>query len=960
MSSRLIGWLCLWVWIALWAFFPSWGIASPPLAHPKAPSEVSTPTADGSAEKTPPFQFGGPLSAAKMAFRQGKFQNAKGLAEKLRAATKDLKQRDALEAFIGTCFYAQGEIAGAVQQLEAFVKQNPSAVESRVALGEGYHLLGLREKEREIWNGIFDDHDAEKLDMKDCRVVRLLGQAAHRLGSYQDAAEQLKQAAALAKESKNREEQVLALLSLSALRIEKYEIGYAELSVQDALRRDPENPDGKARLAQIKLEQGNDVSSASELLEEALSVNPHHSHAIELKAQVLIDNEQYEDALALLVPQLARNGHDLRIRALKAAALWLLDRKGEFEREREETLRRSPLFTEFHRIVAQRQHVQHRYEAQIAVLEEAVKMNPKDYYALGDLAQAYLQTGDEQRSYETLNKAWKGDRYNRRTYNLLDLFEKHLQKNYKMITLDIDPRQPKKGGLKVRIHKTEEEVFLPILEPFVQSLYVEFSRRYRFSPKLPIVLEFYKEPDNFSVRTFGLPSVDPGLLGVTFSRVITARAPSQRKIPWGLMVWHELGHVFAIELSKGRVPRWFTEGLSEWETMQLYPGWSRRTHAEVAAALRDGKLLSMGDLNVGFTRARSQSHVVVAYHQAALSVEFLAARFGFPKIVEALNLFGAGMRTKEVLEKITGLSQDKLDEEFRKHLRKRLSAYEGTFYVRPSDYADLDGLKQQLRKTPKDARLHGLLAVGKGRMGADPAEVAESIALAKQLDPRCKEAILAEGELQQKLGKKAEAEKLFRELISVGGDGYDVRYRLGTLYADQKQTAAAIAEFERAKTLDPDRGEPHVRLAALYKQEQKMDEALAELGAATLLDISDDETLIALVEQHAEKKHAKDVLLYADRLLYVSPYVSRARRNAAEAWLQLGQTKRALAEAQAAQKLLPDAEDVDEEALPKYKAEKRRLEELLQRISQSPKKPFSGPETLLDIARKRSGLLSVF
>jgi tetratricopeptide (TPR) repeat protein len=58
--------------------------------------------------------------------------------------------------------------------------------------------------------------------------------------------------------------------------------------------------------------------------------------------------------------------------------------------------------------VAERLQVQHRYEEQVAILEEAVQKNPKDYYALNELGRAYLQLGDEERSYQTLQKAWKG------------------------------------------------------------------------------------------------------------------------------------------------------------------------------------------------------------------------------------------------------------------------------------------------------------------------------------------------------------------------------------------------------------------------------------------------------------------------------------------------------------------------------------------------------------------------
>src|SRR4030095_7589445 len=100
-------------------------------------------------------------------------------------------------------------------------------------------------------------------------------------------------------------------------------------------------------------------------------------------------------------------------------------------------------------------------------------------------------------------------------------------------------------------------------------------------------------------------------------RVITAMSPTEGDINWGMVLWHELAHVFSIQLSKSRVPRWFTEGLAEWETQNERPEWQRRTHAELHRALKEGELASVGELNSRFLRARDVAHMVVAYHQSA-------------------------------------------------------------------------------------------------------------------------------------------------------------------------------------------------------------------------------------------------------------------------------------------------------------------------------------------------------
>src|SRR5678815_3967755 len=48
---------------------------------------------------------------------------------------------------------------------------------------------------------------------------------------------------------------------------------------------------------------------------------------------------------------------------------------------------------------------------------------------------------------------------------------------------------------------------------------------------------------------------------------------------------------------------------------------------------------------------------------------------------------------------------------FRADLKRQLKAYEGTFFVRNSDYSDVDSLKEQMAAHPNDLRAKGLYAL---------------------------------------------------------------------------------------------------------------------------------------------------------------------------------------------------------------------------------------------------------
>ncbi len=879
--------------------------AAPPAARPPAAAPAVV---------IPPLQFDGPLAPVQVALRSGHYTDAAQKAQRLLVTLKDPVLHDEAAALAGQALHHSGQTKKAIELLETTVLHDAKALATRIQLGLCYRALGDRVRERAMWNGFFDDYDEKRLNLADVRTLRLLGIAAHYLGSYHDSYEQLNEAIAQSRDQKRWHEFVLSNLELTALRIEKHEIGYAETSAEAALQRDPESPEANTLRARIKVEQGNNVVEATPYLDHALRVNPSFGPALGLRAEILLDNEQYEEALKISTDMLKVSTTDLLARSLRAAALLLLDRKAEFTAEKQQVLAINPRYTAFHRLIAERLVIQHRYDEEVAILEEAVQIDPKDYYALGDLGGAYLRLGEDDKGYKALDAAWKGDRYNKRTYNLLNLYEDVLRKRYTLLTLDIDPKKPGSGGLRLRVAKDEEKLVVPLVLPMVQAEWKELSSRYGFTPKLPLTIELYKEPQNYAVRTVGLPNL--AALGVTFGRVVTGRSPANNNFNWALMIWHELSHVFAIQLTDGRVPRWFTEGLSEWETLHLRPDWQRRTHAEVATALRNNELLSLVDLNVGFTRARDVSHIVVAYHEAALAVEFLVRRFGFPKIVEALHLFQKGERTREVLPKITGLSLAALDEAFRADLRQQLKPYEGTFYVRPSDFSDEEALKREIKEHPKAARPLGLRAIALVRSGGtDPSdpEITAAIAAAFKLDPACKEALLADGERLSRLGKTTEAEARFRELISQGGDGYDVRQRLGDLYLDKEKNDLAIIELEKAKRLDPDRPEPYERLAKLYTKQKFENDALRELSAAAHLDIMDAELALGLVRRlHAARKW-DDVVKYGEMARHLTPGNAELRAQTADAYLALGQPGPAQLEAAGALAALPDPDKLDAE-----------------------------------------------
>ncbi len=95
-----------------------------------------------------------------------------------------------------------------------------------------------------------------------------------------------------------------------------------------------------------------------------------------------------------------------------------------------------------------------------------------------------------------------------------------------------------------------------------------------------------------------------GIQGVCFGQTLAAMSPAAGAFNWGNVIWHELGHVFAIQMSKNHVPRWFTEGLSEYETIIRRPEWKREEDPALFAGLKGGRIPAVDSFNKAFTRRR--------------------------------------------------------------------------------------------------------------------------------------------------------------------------------------------------------------------------------------------------------------------------------------------------------------------------------------------------------------------
>jgi tetratricopeptide (TPR) repeat protein len=822
------------------------------------------------------------VELARVQLRTGRYAEAEKATRAL-ARARDAGTAAEASLVLAEILRTTGRLKEARAELEPIVAQQPDRMRARYLLALVYHDFGDR-READVWRGIDTELDPGKIDHEtaDPELVFYFAESQRYLAPIKDDDELYYQANQIFLDVVGRVPAFHeANIQVGYLFIEKYAPGDAEQSFAEVLKMDPHHPDAHAGMAAAKLDPGYDLAAASGHLEQALAANPRHVPSLLVRAGIEIDRNEWDKAKTTLAEVFAVNPNSLDGHALLATVHWLRDDTAAYQGERKAALALNPRYGRFYHLVARSAVREHRYREAIDLEREAVAVQPTYYEAMEAIGTGYLRLGMEKEGLDWLRRAWKGDNYNLRTKNTLDLFEDWIPREYSFST---------SKTFKIRYHNDEKPVFRRYVEPLLEEAYADMAKRYGFTPKAPVVVELFQNADHYSVRTVGLPNLNA--LGVCFGQVITAMSPSVGDINWAMVLWHELGHVFAIQLSNSRVPRWFTEGLSEYETVLARPEWRRENDADVYAAMAEGSLPKIAELNYGFMKPNMQE-VVVAYHTSSLAVEYLARTYGFPKIVEALVLYGKGLETPAVLEKITGKKMAALDAEFRRHLEIRLAPYKGTFQLPLTGMDDIAPLKKAAAARPKDATAQARLSLGYFYEGeAVPALAAAGSALA--LDPMQTWALYVSAELQLRQGDSAAARALYERMIQAGADSFDIRARLGTIAGGAHEDDLAIKHFCTAKKLDPERAMPYQALAELYRRAGRTEDALRELETYVMIEQMQLGPVSEVVEGYAALKKWDKVRTYGELAIEISLASADLFVTLGQAYLETGSPDRAL------------------------------------------------------------------
>jgi cellulose synthase operon protein C len=701
--------------------------------------------------------------AARAAIAHGKRTDAESMARA--RGTGD----QAAAAILARLAVDRGQYEDALALLEPASKANPLG-EAALELGLLQRLLGRDSDAAQtlvpLVNAARGGVTADGL-LRAARAAHALDQTRTASSLYREASAALKNDAAVN-------------TAWGLLFHEKHTPAEAVTSFRLAIQSDPEWAPAHAGLARALADE--DPAAAAASAARALDIDPALVDSLLFVAETALDDDKPTAAKASVDRVLAINPRSPDAHTLLAAIAWIAGRTSEYEAEVGRALSVNPARGDTYRVVAAHAARNYRFDEAVMLGRKAIALEPSNIPAHAELGMHLLRTGDEREARRMLDTAFRSDPYDVVTLNLLRVLD----------TLDQFESQ-KSDVATIRMHPDEAPVLRLYAGPLAAKALAEMRVRYGLEMKGPVSVQIFPKHDDFAVRTTGLTGM-VGALGASFGSVVTQDSPRARppgSFNWQSTMWHELAHVFTLQLSHQRVPRWVTEGVSVYEEGLADPSWSRDSELGFAQAYSQGRLLKLAELNSGFARP---DLISVTYFQSSLVVGLIVERYGPEALRVMIREFADGADVDAALLKATKASLGDLQKAFDARLEQRYGA--AARALRVPDGVEL----------PHDGTVESWTALAAKHPGSYPVQLAAGQALssANARDAAIAAFVRAAGLVPFATGANSPRARI-ADLAERGGDLRRALSELSSLVTDDHTNIEAARKLARlAKRLgDP-------------------------------------------------------------------------------------------------------------------------------------------------------------
>ncbi len=606
--------------------------------------------------------------------------------------------------------------------------------------------------------------------------------------------------------------------------LERFQPDDAAKLFNEALLIEPRRADALLGLALVAADGFE--AKAVELAHRALAADPHLVEAQELLARLALEDSDPAKAAAEAHKALDMSANATEAKAILATIDWLNDKTDTpwdpHDGAAYETAGR--IFV-----------LNRRYEEGIKLFRKAIALQPDLWSARSQLGVNLMRLGREEEARAELEMCYEGHYRDAATVNTLRLMDSY--KNF--VTYKTD-------RTTLRLHKKEAELLHPYFEAEMLRALNTYDKKYGFKLDRPVQVEVYPDHEDFAVRTMGMPGL--GALGVTFGYVVAMDSPSGRppgSFHWASTMWHELSHVYVLNMTNFRVPRWFTEGLAVHEETAVSPEWGDRLDPHAIMAIKDKKLLPVAELDRGFVRPTYAAQVVVSYFEAGRICDYINREWGWPKLLAMIHDFAGGASTPEAIEKELGITPEEFDtrflaalnaetkktvdgfDEWSKELKKVAAEYKAHDY--DAMIRDASAIRDTYPDYIEAGNVYQFLADGYVAKGDKKAAIAELERYAK-VGGRSPDTLKQLATFLEEAGNRKEAAEVLDRLNYIQPIDEDLHRRLGDLWLGLGNTDGAIREYRAVLAKSPtDPAASHFSLAKAYRSANRTDAAKDEL-----------------------------------------------------------------------------------------------------------------------------------
>lgn len=751
---------------------------------------------------------------------------------------------------------ARGDYARAESLLQPFAAANPAG-EAALETGLLQQLAGRRNEARRALQVVMLGEQRNPTARDYVRA----GRAARALGRFDDANGFFRDADGLAPNDPaiNTE--------WGDLFVEKYNNKDAARSFQEALKADPEY--GPALLGMARALADQNPMQAVGLAQQALKLNPIDPGAHLFVAEMAIYQDKKKDALASIDKVLALNPKHLEALSMQAALAFVEGRLADHDAAVAAALKINPTYGEIHRVVGSITAHYYRFDEAVEHVRTGIALDRDNAKSYADLGAHLMRTGDERNARRALETAFKVDPWNVVTFNLLALLD------------TLEPFDTiREGDMVIRLHPDEKDVMRQYVPQLARESMAALSKQWEFTPKGPILIEMFPNHDDFAVRTLGLPGMI-GALGACFGRVVTVDSPKAREpgsFNWAETLWHEMAHVITLQLSNNRLPRWLSEGASVYEERRARKQWGREMDIPFARYMDRGKLISLRDLNSGFSNPEQISY---SYYQASLVVEHIVEVYGQAKLRALVAAYADGSDTEAAIRKSLGIDIDALQASFDGFLETRYAGMRRALAV-PEGLTEKSTPEQITAiASANPGSYTAQMALGESLIESSPDGAIAAFERAAKLIPNVTgedspDALIAA--VAVKKGDKARAAAALENLTGMSNTDLASARQLATLVDPVRDRARLQVALKNVTAIDPFDGAAHAALGRLDLEAKRLDDAIrmfrVALAAKPLDRASAHADLAEALAEAGQRDEAKKQALSA---LEIAPTFTRAQ-----------------------------------------------------------------------------------